>query len=118
MLELTQSFTFEAAHFLPSAPEGDPNRRLHGHSFTVKVSITGVADDNGLVLHFDVFRAQLENVRQALDHRFLNDIAGLEKPTLENIVRYIHAQLSPVLPTITRINIARPSCGEECTLTC
>ena len=39
MIELSQEFGFDAAHYLVgSAPE---NRRLHGHSFYAEVSLRG-----------------------------------------------------------------------------
>ena len=39
MIELTQEFGFDAAHYLgESAPE---NRRLHGHSFYAEVTLRG-----------------------------------------------------------------------------
>ena len=38
-MRIYKEFFFEAAHFLPSAPAGHPNARVHGHSFRVRVSI-------------------------------------------------------------------------------
>ena len=44
-MRIYKEFTFEAAHFLPSAPPGHPNARVHGHSFRVRVTIDGEPDD-------------------------------------------------------------------------
>ena len=42
MIEISQRFSFDAAHHLNAgAPE---NRRLHGHSFYVEVTLRGEAD--------------------------------------------------------------------------
>ncbi len=38
---LFKDFTFEAAHRLPHVPEGHKCGRLHGHSFMVRLEITG-----------------------------------------------------------------------------
>ena len=75
MIELTQTFTFEAAHFLPSAPDGNENRRIHGHSFRVDVTLAGNPDtQTGLLMHFDIFKEICNRlVRQKLDHQFLNE---------------------------------------------
>lgn len=41
---LFKDFTFEAAHHLPHVPEGHKCGRLHGHSFMVRLEITGEVD--------------------------------------------------------------------------
>jgi len=117
MIELTQSFTFEAAHFLPSAPEGNENRRIHGHSFKVDVSVIGSADpQTGLLIHFDAFKEICHRlVRDKIDHQLLNDIKGFENPTLENMCQKMWAMLSPELPALSSITIIRESCGQKCT---
>ena len=114
MITLSHTFTFEAAHYLPSAPDGDPNRRLHGHSFTCTVSLRGEPDADGLVVHFDHIRAALEPLRLELDHRLLNELPELERPTLERISAFIFRRASDVLPGVCRVTLSRPSCGEEC----
>ena len=43
-LTLSKSFNFEAAHDLPTFPEGHKCRRLHGHSFKFDVECTGDVD--------------------------------------------------------------------------
>ncbi len=45
---LFKDFTFEAAHHLPHVPEGHKCGRLHGHSFMVRLEITGEVDPHGL----------------------------------------------------------------------
>lgn len=116
MIELTQSFTFEAAHFLPSAPQGNENRRIHGHSFKVEITITGNPDDDtGLLIHFDDFKEICHRlVYQKLDHQFLNDIQGFEVPTLENMCREIWQILQTELPCLSAVTIIRDTCGQKC----
>jgi len=79
------AFTFEAAQSLPHLPEGHKCRRLHGHSYRVEV---GAAD-------LDRLRPLLETCYEALDHRSLNDIAGLEEATCERICEYLWNRLEP-----------------------
>jgi 6-pyruvoyltetrahydropterin/6-carboxytetrahydropterin synthase len=114
-MRIQKQFSFDAAHYLPHAPDGHPNRRLHGHSFRVIVCLDGMPDDaTGLIRDFGDVNAQLMDVRDELDHRFLNEIEGLEKPTLENITLWLWTRLQAALPELARIEIHRDSCGEAC----
>ncbi len=115
-MRIYKEFTFEAAHVLPSAPIGHANARVHGHSFRVRVTLDGEPDaETGYVVHFDDFEAALAGVREALDHRFLNDIEGLEAPTLERITMWLWDRLHNRLPGLAEIQVARDTCREGCT---
>ena len=114
-LEIVKSVTFDAAHFLPSAPEGHPNRRMHGHSFRLDVAVAGEPDpETGVILHFAEFERALDEVREALDHRLLNEINGLQTPTLEHLVVWVAGRLAPKLPGLARVTVRRDSIGESC----
>ncbi|WP_245417532.1 6-carboxytetrahydropterin synthase [Aminobacter sp. AP02] len=41
---------------------------------------------------------QIEVVRKAVDHTYLNEIEGLEVPSLENVARWVWDKLAPQLP--------------------
>ncbi len=114
-MRIYKEFTFEAAHVLPSAPIGHPNARVHGHSFRVRVTLDGEPDaQTGYVVHFDDVEAALAGVREALDHHFLNDIEGLEAPTLERITVWLWDRLHNRLPGLAEIQVARDTCREGC----
>ena len=99
MMRIHKEFTFEAAHFLPPVPAGDPNGRLHGHSFVVRVTVDGEPDpETGMIVHFETLGARLESLKDKLDHRLLNEVAGLEIPTLERMAAWIWRELKPALP--------------------
>ncbi|MBB8590211.1 6-carboxytetrahydropterin synthase, partial [Escherichia coli] len=50
---LYKDFTFEAAHRLPNVPNGHKCGRLHGHSFVVRLEITGEVDKHtGWIIDF------------------------------------------------------------------
>jgi len=115
-LEITKSFTFEAAHHFRQMPEGHPYRRLHGHSFVAEITLSGPPDSEmGWVTDFAEVDRALDGVRNRLDHNLLNEIEGLENPSLENLAMWIARQLRPILPALTRVTVRRPSCGEACT---
>jgi 6-pyruvoyltetrahydropterin/6-carboxytetrahydropterin synthase len=114
-MRIYKEFTFEAAHFLPSAPPGHPNARVHGHSFRVRVTIDGEPDDKtGVIMHLDDVEAALADVHEALDHRMLNEVEGLSQPTLEQISTWLWDRLHNRLPGLAEIEIARDSCREGC----
>ena len=80
-MEIYKDFTFEAAHLLPNVPEGHKCRRLHGHSFLVRVYVSGPLDPKlGWVMDFADLKQAFQPILQQLDHFYLNDIEGLENP--------------------------------------
>ena len=115
MMRIYKEFTFEAGHFLPMAQAGDPNGRLHGHSFVVRITVEGEPDpETGLILHFDEFSAKLAGLKDKLDPRLLNEVKGLEIPTLERIAAWIWRELAPALPGLAEVQVSRPTCREGC----
>lgn len=113
-VRLQRVFRFEAAHQLPTFPEGHKCRRLHGHSYRVRISICGEVDPaRGYLMDYGDIKAACEPVRTALDHHFLNEIPGLENPTAENLARWIWERLSPRLPLLEAVVV-----DETCTSRC
>lgn len=114
MIELTQEFGFDAAHYLGQGAE--ENRRLHGHSFYVEVTLCGELDPKtGWLRDLGEVRAALDAIRVKLDHSLLNEVEGLGAPTLENLARFIFVRAKAALPETIRVRIKRPSYGQSCT---
>ncbi|HYM02434.1 MAG TPA: 6-carboxytetrahydropterin synthase QueD [Stellaceae bacterium] len=115
-VEIVKEFNFDAAHFLPTAPEGHPYRRLHGHSFRVEVALVGEPEPaTGWLVDFGLIERRIAALRDRLDHNLLNEIEGLNVPTLENLAAWIHRELRTALPGLERVTIRRESSGESCT---
>lgn len=113
-MEICKEFTIEAAHSLPHAPEGHKCRRLHGHSFRITVHVGGPIDPQyGWITDFGSIKDAFAPISEALDHRFLNEIAGLENPTSENLCCWIWDKLAPRLPGLSKIIVS-----ETCTSAC
>jgi 6-pyruvoyltetrahydropterin/6-carboxytetrahydropterin synthase len=113
MIEITQEFGFDAAHFLGvGAAE---NRRVHGHSFYVEVTLRGEPSPaTGVLRDLGEVNEALKAIRTGLDHHLLNEVEGLGLPTLENLARYIYARAHAALPEVVRVRIRRPSFGQSC----
>lgn len=115
VVEVTQRFTFDAAHYLGDAL-ADSNRRIHGHSFYADVTLRGDTDPaKGWLRDFAEILAVLNEIRASLDHRLLNDLPELGTPTLENLARYIYGETKRRFPEVSRVRLARPSLGQSCT---
>jgi 6-pyruvoyltetrahydropterin/6-carboxytetrahydropterin synthase len=114
-MRVYKEFFFEAAHFLPSAPPGHPNARVHGHSFRARVAVDGEPDEKtGILVHFDDLEDAVADARAALDHRLLNEVEGLASPTLERIATWLWDRLHNRLSGLAEIEVARDSCHEGC----
>jgi 6-pyruvoyltetrahydropterin/6-carboxytetrahydropterin synthase len=102
VIEMFQEFAFEAAH------KTTPDTPLHGHTFKVKVVLTGEPVPVFGWSH-DLLEVEpiISAVRKQLDHTYLNDIEGLEIPTLENVAQWICRRLDQALPGVDRVEVRR-----------
>jgi len=111
---LFKDFMFEAAHHLPNVPAGHKCGRLHGHSFLVRLEITGEVDAHtGWIMDFAELKAAFKPIYDQLDHYYLNEIAGLENPTSEVLAKWIWDQMKPKLAELSAVTIK-----ETCTAGC
>ena len=120
---LTKEFKFEAAHWLPTFPEGHKCRRLHGHSFIVEVKVKGEIDPkSGVLIDFGDIKKIVNPYIDLLDHRCLNEIGEereipeLSNPTSENISRWLFLELKPQLPILYSI-LVHETCTSRCEFT-
>lgn len=113
-MEIYKSFSIEAAHWLPNVPEGHKCRRLHGHSFRIEIHVAGPVDPVcGWVADFADIKAAFRQIEDQIDHRCLNDIAGLENPTSENLARWLWQALQPALPQLSSV-VVQETCTSGC----
>jgi 6-pyruvoyltetrahydropterin/6-carboxytetrahydropterin synthase len=95
MYEVKIKTDFSAAHCLREV--GGKCESLHGHNFTVEVAVESeVLNQLGIVVDFRVLKAETQDVLQALDHRYLNELPFFqgENPSSENLARYIFEELT------------------------
>jgi 6-pyruvoyltetrahydropterin/6-carboxytetrahydropterin synthase len=94
-MKISRRYTLECAHHLPNVDDHHKCRRLHGHSYVVEVVVAGRIDQvKGWICDFaDIDKVFMANVHSKLDHRYLNEVKGLENPTCENLARWIWGAL-------------------------
>jgi 6-pyruvoyltetrahydropterin/6-carboxytetrahydropterin synthase len=115
MYELTKQFRFEAAHTLNRTVQTESSRRIHGHSYRAEITIRGTPDANsGMIIDLTLFENILEDVRDRLDHHFLDEINDLGPATLENLAFWIWNRLEGRLPGLFLVTVLRDSNGERC----
>jgi 6-pyruvoyltetrahydropterin/6-carboxytetrahydropterin synthase len=113
-MELVKSFGFEAAHHLPSFPEGHKCRRMHGHSFRVDVHVEGeIPEGQHHLIDYGEIGEIIEPLRQQLDHYCLNDIKGLANPTSEMIAHWLWQRMKPGLSLMSQI-VVHETCTSRC----
>jgi 6-pyruvoyltetrahydropterin/6-carboxytetrahydropterin synthase len=80
----------------------------------VAVHVRGPLDPTlGWVMDFADLKAAWRPLDEALDHRYLNEIPGLENPTSEVLARWIWQRLTPGLPGLSEV-VVRETCTSGC----
>ena len=97
IVKIAAQFGFEAAHRLPNLPDGHKCKNLHGHNYRLEVSIEGPLAERGFVMDYAELEAIVDPIIKRVDHRFLNEIEGLENPTSEVMAEWFMAQIKPKL---------------------
>tara|TARA_B100000700_G_C14766935_1_gene724826 strand:+ start:363 stop:731 length:369 start_codon:yes stop_codon:yes gene_type:complete len=113
-MEIYKDITFEAAHLLPNLPDDHKCRRLHGHSFMVRVTLDGPVNKKvGWVEDFAEIKKAFSPIYDQLDHHYLNDVEGLENPTSENLAKWIWNKLIGKLKYLSAIEV-KETCTSGC----
>lgn len=113
-VRLVHEFRFEAAHRLPKLPATHKCFRLHGHSFRIELTIEGAVNpDTGWLVDFGELHTLFSPLHDQLDHRYLNEIPGLENPTSEVLAHWIWQKVKPGLSPLTRVTVFE-TCDSRC----
>lgn len=116
--ELSQTFYFEAAHTLRRTVDVEPSLRIHGHTYIAEITLGGQPDpDSGMLVDLGHLRRAIETLRRELDHRFLDEVAGLGPATLENLCAYIWRAMELLYARqLVRVEVRREASGDACRL--
>lgn len=104
--EINKAFVFDSAHYLPHVPAEHRCKRMHGHTYRVTVYVEGEIDgDTGWVCDCVDIKTAMTPIVALLDHNCLNDVAGLENPTTENLAVWLWQKLERDLQGLCKIRI-------------
>lgn len=105
-------YVFQSAHQLPNVGPGHKCGRMHGHGF--EVLLHARQDPADRLVNHELLDALWAPLHAQLDHACLNDVAGLENPTSENIAAWIWRSLAPALPELSWVTVYETaSCGAQ-----
>ncbi len=80
--------SFDSAHYLPHVPEGHKCGRMHGHTYRVRIEISGEVDAHtGFIVDYAEVKKEWRVLHEHLDHRPLNEI--FDNPTCEVMAQWI-----------------------------
>lgn len=108
-----KEMTLDSAARLRRAPEGDARRRLHGHTYTLRLHLQAELDDiMGWTVDFGKVKDVFTPVFQRLDHHPLTELPGVADNDCASLARWIRAECAQRLPQLDRIDLYQTrGCG-------
>lgn len=108
-----KDFSLDSAVRLVQAPENDMRRRIHGHTFMLRLHLSAPLDQvMGWTVDFGDVKTAFNPVFAMLDHQPLHERSDLADGDCASLARWIRSQTQSVLPQLSRIDLEEnPGCG-------
>lgn len=101
-----KELTLDSAVQLRHAPDGSALRRLHGHTFTLRLHLSAPLDQvKGWTVDFGDVKALFNPIFKSLDHQPLYEIPDLADCDTATIARWILAKARVQLPQLDRVDL-------------
>ena len=101
-----KEFSLDSAVRLKHATEGDPRRRIHGHTFTLRLHLHGPLDQvMGWTVDFGDVKEVFNTIFKQLDHHPLYELMGDEDSDTARLARRIKSMAAPLIPALDRIDL-------------
>ena len=105
MITIYKRFRFSAAHRLPMTHVNHKCHALHGHNFVVNLTFKGPIAADGFLIDFGDVSKAWAPIDAVLDHKYLNDIPGLENPTSEVIAMWVWERMVAKIPCLVAVEV-------------
>ncbi|NDY95815.1 6-carboxytetrahydropterin synthase [Wenzhouxiangella limi] len=108
-----KEMSLDSAVRLNNAPQGDRRRRIHGHSFTVRLHLlAGLDQVMGWVMDYGDVKTLFRPVFERLDHQPLHGLPDLADTDPASLARWTRRAIGDQLPALDRIDFYQtPGCG-------
>ncbi len=108
-----KDFNLDSAVRLRRAADGDGRRRIHGHSYRLRLHLAGPLDRvYGWTIDFGDVKALFAPVFDRIDHRPLYELPEVPERGSTALAAWIRAQAAGLLPQLARIDLYEtPGCG-------
>jgi len=106
-----KEMSFDSAVQLQNAPENDGRRRIHGHTYRIKLHLQAPLDKvMGWIVDYGDVKSQFNPLFTRLDHVPLYELDGLADANAGSLVRWVKTEAQPLLPELVRIVVMDASC--------
>lgn len=108
-----KQMTLDGALRLKRAPDGSGLRRLHGHTYTLRLHLSAPLDEwLGWAVDFGDVKAAFDPIFQLLDHQPLHEIADLADCDTASIASWVLERARHQLPQLDGVDLDEtPGCG-------
>jgi 6-pyruvoyltetrahydropterin/6-carboxytetrahydropterin synthase len=105
--------SLDSALRLQRAPEADPRRGVHGHTYGMRLHLSAPLDQVlGWIVDFGDVKEIFRPVFLQLDHQPLHEVSGIEDGDAASVARWIKGRVARDLPQLDRIDLLEtPGCG-------
>jgi 6-pyruvoyltetrahydropterin/6-carboxytetrahydropterin synthase len=101
-----KELTLDSALQLRRAPEGSPLRRLHGHTYTLRLHLAAPLDQvMGWTVDFGDVKALFTPIFKALDHQPPHEIPDLADCDTASLAQWILGKARGQLPQLERVDL-------------
>ena len=105
--------SFDSAARLTRAPAGHPARRLHGHTYTLRLHLSSPLDAvMGWTVDYGDVKEMFRPIFDQLDHQPLNQLADLPDVDTASLARWVRQQAQGKLSQLDRVDVFQSrGCG-------
>jgi 6-pyruvoyltetrahydropterin/6-carboxytetrahydropterin synthase len=98
--------TLDSALALPCAPEDDPRRRVHGHTYTLRLHLSAPLDCvMGWTVDFGDVKKLFDPIFKRIDHQPLHELLGLTQADAAGLARWVKRETATLLPQLDRVDL-------------